>query len=116
MVELHPIQIIKYGTDKAVRIGIGRLGDGKTAPGAVVKAIEMLENDPRFNAGTESAVLEGGKTVQMEAACMESTGKFGAVAAISRIKNPCCRCHPLKGGSSKKTPLLEKNILFSPGP
>ena len=47
----------------------------------------MLENDPRFNAGTGSAVREGGKTVQMDASCMESTGQFGAVAAISRVKN-----------------------------
>ena len=86
--ELHPLRIIKYGTDKAARIGIGRLRDGKTALGAVVKAIEMLENDPRFNAGTESAVREGEKTVQMDASCMESTGQFGAVAAISRVKNP----------------------------
>ena len=45
MVELHPLRIIKYGTDKAARIGIGRLRDGKIAQGAVVKAIEMLEND-----------------------------------------------------------------------
>ena len=26
MVELHPLRIIKYGTDKAARIGIGREG------------------------------------------------------------------------------------------
>ncbi len=59
MVELHPLRIIKYGTDNAARIGIGRLRDSKTALGAVVKAIEMLENDPRFNAGTES---DGGRS------------------------------------------------------
>ena len=43
MVELHPPRIIKYGTDKAARIAIGRLRDGKTALGAVLKAIEMIE-------------------------------------------------------------------------
>ena len=42
----------KDGTDKAAGIAIECLRDGKTALGAVVKSIEMLENDPRFNAGT----------------------------------------------------------------
>jgi isoaspartyl peptidase/L-asparaginase-like protein (Ntn-hydrolase superfamily) len=69
MVELHPLWIKKYGTDKAIRIEIWRTRDGKTAPGAVVKAIEMLENDPRFNAGIASAVREGGKAFQMDASC-----------------------------------------------
>ena len=61
MVELHPLRIIKYGTDKAALIGIGRLHDGKTAMGAVVKSIEMIENAPCFNARTGSAIREDGK-------------------------------------------------------
>ena len=70
MVELHPLRIIKYGTDKAARIAIGRLRDGKTALGAVLKAIEMIEKDPRFNTWTGSAIRKDGKTVQMNAPCM----------------------------------------------
>ena len=54
----------KDGTDNAAGIAIECLRDGKTALGAVVKSIEMLENDPRFNAGTGSAIREDGKTVQ----------------------------------------------------
>ena len=64
------------------------LRDGKTSLDAVVKAVEILENDPVFNAGTGSAVREDGKTVQMDGACMKSNGEFGAVAAISMVKNP----------------------------
>ena len=60
----------KDGTVKAARIAIECLRDGKTALGAVVKAIEMLEKDPRFNTWTVSAIREDGKTVQMDAACM----------------------------------------------
>ena len=39
----------KDGTVKAAQIAIGCLRDGKTALGAVLKAIEMIEKDPRFN-------------------------------------------------------------------
>jgi isoaspartyl peptidase/L-asparaginase-like protein (Ntn-hydrolase superfamily) len=60
----------KDGSVKAARIARECLRDGKTALGAVVKSIEMIEKDPRFNAGTGSAIREDGKTVQMDAACM----------------------------------------------
>jgi len=49
MVELHPLRIKKYGTDKATRIGIGCLRDGKTAPGAVVKAISSFREGNDFS-------------------------------------------------------------------
>ncbi len=78
----------KDGTDKAAEIAMTFLRNGKTALDAAVKAVEILENDPRFNAGIGSVVRKDGKTVQMDAACMESNGAFGAVAAISMVKNP----------------------------
>src|SRR5262249_53394859 len=46
------------------------------------------ECDPRFNAGTGSRVRLDGVTVQMDAAVMTSSGRFGAVAGIEQIKNP----------------------------
>lgn len=91
MVELHPLRIIKYGTDKNAQIGIGCLRDGKTALGAVVNAIEMRENDPRFNAGTESAVREGGNTIQMDACCTPCIGqskKLLKVIGLSLLIRP----------------------------
>ena len=48
----------------------------------------MLEDDPRFNAGTGSRVRLDGSTVQMDASVMSSEGKFGAVAGIENVKNP----------------------------
>ncbi len=77
----------KDGTQEACNIGLKHLKD-TGALGAVIKAVEALENDPRFNAGTGSVLREDGKTIQMDAACMESKGKFGAVAVIERVKNP----------------------------
>lgn len=51
-------------------------------------AVAMLEDDPRFNAGTGSNLRFDGQTIEMDAACMDSSGRFGAVACIRDVKNP----------------------------
>ncbi len=48
----------KDGTVKAARMAIECLRDGKTALGAALKAIEMIEKGPRFNTWTGSAIRE----------------------------------------------------------
>jgi isoaspartyl peptidase/L-asparaginase-like protein (Ntn-hydrolase superfamily) len=55
---------------------------------AAVAGVVVLEDDPRFNAGTGSVVRIDGRTVQMDAAVMRSDGRFGAVAAVEQVKNP----------------------------
>jgi L-asparaginase / beta-aspartyl-peptidase len=55
---------------------------------AAVAGVVVMEDDPRFNAGTGSRVRLDGKSIQMDAAVMRSDGKFGAVAGIERVKNP----------------------------
>ena len=55
---------------------------------AAVEAVIILEDDPRFNAGTGSNLRFDGKTIEMDAACMDSGGRFGGVAAVRRVKNP----------------------------
>lgn len=47
-----------------------------------------MEDDPRFNAGTGSRVRLDLRTVQMDAAIMHSSGDFGGVAIIEKVKNP----------------------------
>jgi L-asparaginase / beta-aspartyl-peptidase len=54
---------------------------------AAVAGVVVLEDDPRFNAGTGSVVRLDG-SIQMDAAVMSSDGRFGAVAGIERVKNP----------------------------
>jgi isoaspartyl peptidase/L-asparaginase-like protein (Ntn-hydrolase superfamily) len=54
---------------------------------AAVAGVVVLEDDHRFNAGTGSIVRLDG-SVQMDASVMDSTGRFGAVASIERVKNP----------------------------
>src|SRR5580692_2470865 len=55
---------------------------------AAVAGVVLLEDDPRFNAGTGSCVRLDGKSIQMDASVMRSDGKFGAVAGIERTRNP----------------------------
>ncbi|MBW4555455.1 MAG: isoaspartyl peptidase/L-asparaginase [Trichormus sp. ATA11-4-KO1] len=61
---------------------------GATASEAVVQGCQMLEDDPRFNAGTGS-VLQSDGQIRMSASLMDSTsGRFSGVINISRVKNP----------------------------
>ncbi|KQU47289.1 asparaginase [Sphingomonas sp. Leaf339] len=82
--------------DAAARVALGRaldagaaiLAGGGTAIDAVQAAIEMLEDDPAFNAGHGAALtFEGG--VELDAAIMEGTGRrAGAVAGVTTARHP----------------------------
>lgn len=76
----------KDGTEKAVKKGYNVLRK-KGAVDAVVEAVVVLENDPRFNAGTGSKMKLDG-SIEMDAAVMTSDLSCGAVAAIKNVKNP----------------------------
>ncbi len=77
------------GTDRAAAQAAVLLKGGGSALDAALAAVVILEDDPRFNAGTGANIRLDGKTIQMDAACMDGeTGAFGAVAAIERVKNP----------------------------
>ncbi len=61
---------------------------GATASVAVVQGCQMLEDDPRFNAGTGS-VLQSDGQIRMSASLMDGTsGRFSGVINVSRVKNP----------------------------
>ncbi len=64
------------------------MGNGKSALDAVVHSVRYLEDDQRFNAGIGSQLRVDGRTIQLDASCMTSTGKFGAVACVEGIQNP----------------------------
>ncbi len=55
---------------------------------AAVAGVKIMEDDPRFNAGTGSYVRLDGETVQMDASIMNSQGQFGAIAVIEHVQNP----------------------------
>ena len=79
----------KVGTDPAAARALAFMREGGSALDGALAAVVVLEDDPRFNAGTGANIRLDGKTIQMDAACMDgSTGSFGAVAAIERVRNP----------------------------
>ena len=76
------------GCKAACESAFSHLKTGKSALDAVVEAARILEDDGRFNAGSGSALRLDGKTVEMDAAVMDSKGDIGIVIAIRNVKNP----------------------------
>jgi beta-aspartyl-peptidase (threonine type) len=76
------------GPRAAVDAALAVLEAGGDPLDAAVAGVVLLEDDPRFNAGTGSKVRLDGETVQMDAAVMDSAGRYGAVAVIEDVKNP----------------------------
>ena len=61
---------------------------GASAREAVVHGCQLLEDDPRFNAGTGS-VLQSDGQIRMSAALMEGLSqRFSGVINVSRVQNP----------------------------
>ena len=66
--------------------GIAEKAYSKNPLDSVVNAVVIMEDDPRFNAGTGSVIRIDG-SVQMDAA-VSIPGKFGSVIGIENVKNP----------------------------
>jgi len=75
------------GCRAAVEAALAKLSASNDPLDAAVAGTVVLEDDPRFNAGTGSIVRLDG-SVQMDASVMDSAGRFGAVASVERVKNP----------------------------
>jgi beta-aspartyl-peptidase (threonine type) len=77
------------GLEKALQAGHAALQrPGGTSLDAVEAAIVVLEDDPTFNAGRGAVFNREGRN-ELNASIMDGqTRKAGAVAGISRIKNP----------------------------
>lgn len=82
---LEPVRHSLYAVINAV---YPMLLNGESAIAAVVKGCELLENDPRFNAGTGS-VLQSDGQIRMSAAIMDGDRQsFSGVINTARVKNP----------------------------
>ncbi len=76
------------GCIRAAREGFRILAEGGSALRAVIEAVRLLEDDGRFNAGTGSILRIDGKTIEMDASLMDSTGSLAMVMAVRDVKNP----------------------------
>lgn len=75
------------GVEAALEAGLRTLGAGGDAVEAVVRAVVVMEDDPRFNAGTGSRLTLEGRA-EMDASLMDSRGACGAVAILPSVRNP----------------------------
>lgn len=73
---------------RAVQVGCAILERGGPALDAVVAAVQVLEDDPAFNAGRGS-VYARDRTQRMDASVMDGrTRRAGAVCDVRRIRSP----------------------------
>lgn len=82
------------GVRRAAKAGYAVLESGGTAVDAVQAAVVVLEDDPAFDAGMGSC-LNAARAVEMDAVIVSEDQspqslKAGAVAAVSKVKNPVC--------------------------
>ena len=75
------------GTEEAVQTcrKVSRIGTSLLH--SVAQAVAVLEDDGRYNAGCGSHARKNGK-IEHDAAIMDSSGRFGAVAVLEGFKNP----------------------------
>ena len=84
--EFHKAHI--QGVESAAIAGMDVLIKGGTAIDAVLKAVELLENDPTFDAGKGSFLNEKG-VVEMDAMIMDGSDlSIGSVICVKTVKNP----------------------------
>lgn len=80
---------------RALEAGYALLISGGAAVDAVAEAVQVMEDDPVFNAGYGAALNRDGAH-ELDASLMDgATGRAGAVAGAQRIRNPVRVAHAL---------------------
>ena len=82
------IESVRQSLHTVVEEVYGLLLNKSSAVDAVLRGCQLLEDDPRFNAGTGS-VLQSDGQIRMSAALMDGNQqRFSGVINVSRVKNP----------------------------
>ena len=90
---------IRAALQKALDAGSKILRDGGSSMEAIKAAIVLLENDPNFNAG-KGAVYTWEETNSLDSSIMDGSDlSAGAVAGVSRTKNPILLAEAVKDKS-----------------
>ncbi|WP_300973186.1 isoaspartyl peptidase/L-asparaginase family protein [Sphingomonas sp. LHG3406-1] len=93
-------QEIRAGLDRALAAGSAVLERGGTALDAVEAAVRVLEDDPNFNAGRGAVFTADGKN-ELDASIMDGRTKAaGAVAGVTRTRNPISLARKVMENSS----------------
>src|ERR1700761_3226538 len=77
----------EQGLTAAYQAGWKVLAAGGDALDAVCASVEVLEDDPLFNAGRGAALTATGRA-ELDASVMTGAGRAGAVAASQHARNP----------------------------
>jgi len=81
-------KLVRADLEAALAAGYAVLKNGGSSLDAIEKAIVVLEDSPRFNAG-KGAVFTHEGTNSLDASIMDgATLRAGAVAGVQRVKNP----------------------------
>ena len=81
-------KLVRADLEQALSTGYAVLKSGGTSLDAVSKAIVVLEDSPRFNAGKGAVFTHDGSN-ELDAAIMDgATLRAGAVAGVHRVRNP----------------------------
>ncbi|WP_017655462.1 isoaspartyl peptidase/L-asparaginase [Fortiea contorta] len=82
------VEAVRQALSTVVEEVYSLLISGANATDAVVRGCQLLEDNPRFNAGTGS-VLQSDGQIRMSASLMDgNSGRFSGVINLSRVKNP----------------------------
>jgi beta-aspartyl-peptidase (threonine type) len=87
-VKPEKLELVKAGLKKAVQAGYKVLLEKNDALSACEAAVNVLEDEPVFNAGTGAVLTLDGRC-ELDAAIMKGSNlEAGAVAGIENVKNP----------------------------
>ncbi|MGQ9872003.1 isoaspartyl peptidase/L-asparaginase [Leptodesmis sp.] len=95
------VEVVRRSLHKVLEEIYPLLLAGATAQEAVVKGCQLLEDDPRFNAGTGS-VLQSDGQIRMSASLMNGPAqRFSGVINVSRVQNPIRLAHALQESADR---------------
>ncbi|OKH39696.1 isoaspartyl peptidase [[Phormidium ambiguum] IAM M-71] len=95
------VEIVRKSLYKVLEEVYPMLLGGASATAAVVRGCRLLEDDPRFNAGTGS-VLQSDGQIRMSASLMNGAmQRFSGVINVSRVQNPVLLAESLQASDDR---------------
>jgi L-asparaginase len=95
------VEIVRKSLYKVLEEVYPMLLTGASATAAVVRGCRLLEDDPRFNAGTGS-VLQSDGQIRMSASLMNGAmQRFSGVINVSRVQNPVLLAESLQASDDR---------------